>query len=79
MSEHAKFLITGGLGFIGQSVVRTLLERGIPDGHDLRVGQRALLQQFLGAPLTAAMDDVDALGIAGHHAAQGQGSDATTG
>jgi UDP-glucose 4-epimerase len=30
MSEHAKFLITGGLGFIGQSVVRTLLERGIP-------------------------------------------------
>jgi UDP-glucose 4-epimerase len=30
MSEHAKFLITGGLGFIGQSVVRNLLERGIP-------------------------------------------------
>jgi len=30
MTEHAKFLITGGLGFIGQSVVRNLLERGIP-------------------------------------------------
>lgn len=30
MSERAKFLITGGLGFIGQSVVRNLLERGIP-------------------------------------------------
>jgi UDP-glucose 4-epimerase len=30
MSEPAKFLITGGLGFIGQSVVRNLLERGIP-------------------------------------------------
>lgn len=30
MSERVKFLITGGLGFIGQSVVRNLLERGIP-------------------------------------------------
>jgi UDP-glucose 4-epimerase len=30
MSEHVKFLITGGLGFIGQAVVRNLLERGIP-------------------------------------------------
>ena len=30
MSEQVKFLITGGLGFIGQSVVRNLLQRGIP-------------------------------------------------
>ena len=30
MSKPAKFLITGGLGFIGQSVIRNLLERGIP-------------------------------------------------
>jgi UDP-glucose 4-epimerase len=30
MSERVKFLITGGLGFIGQSVVRNLLQRGIP-------------------------------------------------
>jgi nucleoside-diphosphate-sugar epimerase len=30
MSEPAKFLITGGLGFIGQAVVRNLLERRIP-------------------------------------------------
>src|ERR1700730_10566601 len=30
MSERAKFLITGGLGFIGQSVVGNLLRRGIP-------------------------------------------------
>jgi nucleoside-diphosphate-sugar epimerase len=30
MSEAAKFLVTGGLGFIGQSVVRNLLRRGIP-------------------------------------------------
>src|ERR1700730_17852777 len=30
MSERAKFLITGGLGFIGQSVVSNLLQRGIP-------------------------------------------------
>jgi len=30
MSERAKFLVTGGLGFIGQSVIRNLLERGIP-------------------------------------------------
>lgn len=30
MSQPAKFLITGGLGFIGQSVVRNLLARGIP-------------------------------------------------
>jgi UDP-glucose 4-epimerase len=30
MSERAKFLVTGGLGFIGQSVIRNLLERGVP-------------------------------------------------
>jgi UDP-glucose 4-epimerase len=30
MSERAKFLVTGGLGFIGQPVIRNLLERGIP-------------------------------------------------
>src|SRR5271170_641159 len=30
MSQPAKFLITGGLGFIGQAVVRNLLARGIP-------------------------------------------------
>jgi UDP-glucose 4-epimerase len=30
MSQCAKFLVTGGLGFIGQSVIRNLLERGIP-------------------------------------------------
>jgi uncharacterized protein YbjT (DUF2867 family) len=30
MSERAKFLVTGGLGSIGQLVVRNLLERGIP-------------------------------------------------
>src|ERR1700687_1985026 len=30
MSEPAKVLITGGLGFIGQSVVSNLLQRGIP-------------------------------------------------
>jgi UDP-glucose 4-epimerase len=29
VSERAKFLITGGLGFIGQAVVRNLLVRGI--------------------------------------------------
>jgi nucleoside-diphosphate-sugar epimerase len=30
MSERMRFLITGGLGFIGQSVVSNLLQRGIP-------------------------------------------------
>ncbi len=30
MSGSVKFLITGGLGFIGQSVVKNLLHRGIP-------------------------------------------------
>ena len=30
MTQPAKFLITGGLGFIGQAVVRNLLARGIP-------------------------------------------------
>src|ERR1700723_4053206 len=30
MSERAKFLVTGGLGFPGRSVVPNLLERGIP-------------------------------------------------
>src|SRR6202795_1642512 len=30
MSERTRFLITGGLGFIGQSVVSNLLQRGIP-------------------------------------------------
>jgi len=30
MSERTKFLVTGGLGFIGQRVVSNLLQRGIP-------------------------------------------------
>ncbi len=30
MNERTKFLVTGGLGFIGQSVVRNLLQRSIP-------------------------------------------------
>lgn len=30
MSKPAKFLVTGGLGFIGRSVVKNVLQRGIP-------------------------------------------------
>src|SRR5438132_3705975 len=41
-----------------------LLDHGIPDGHNLRVRPRPLLQELLGAPLLATVNDVDLLAVA---------------
>ena len=61
MSERAKFLITGGLGFIGQSVARNLLERGIPSvAADQSVDAEALAGLRTVASRTGARDAVAA-------------------
>lgn len=48
-----RWLITGGCGFIGRSLIATLLDRGVPPGQlrvldNLSVGTRADLQQIVG-------------------------------